>query len=175
MKTNLKPQAKKITVSSLKPRPHKATKHARTTAFDCPYCLSKLIVRNNQLACSGSQLNLWKKEFSAYSHLEPKRQEEYLAHISNKSQFLSLYELWLNGSLACDFTTKVYNPTPDFKIDIPDPMFIKKIEASLKRPLFENEKHGLDPLWEKNGNYYDEYQEGAEQVEIPLVSFPDEC
>lgn len=174
MKNRIKPKASKIRPESLKPKAKKVGKRGIVHNLDCPYCLSKLTVINGELACTGNQLKIWETEFSMFKTLNAQQQESYLDQMSSKEQFLELYELWLNGDLACDFSNKVYTLLNGFQVTVPDPIFVKKVEASLKRELLDSEKNGLFPIWEKNGQYYDEYIEGSEPVDIPMVTFPDD-
>lgn len=160
-----------------KPRPAKIKggNNYRINTSICPNCLSKLKV--NQLGnweCSGDKLKLWIKDFQSYENLDAIGKQMYKDTLSNKDWFVTTQAKWKAGDLSCDYNNKVIIPKLVHTQEIPDPMFVGRVERSLGRELTEAEKYGEAELFKKGERYTDTYEEGATIVEIPTINFPED-
>ena len=115
----------------------------------CPTCLSKLINDDGVMICSGDLLKLWETHFESYKNMKPEQQKNYIVNISESEKFFDLYGKWdyvdSNGNrsnFTCGYTSRIFNPTPETRMYIPDPLQVKRIEQKLNRSLTEEELSG---------------------------------
>ena len=175
MKQPIKPKYNRIDFQSLKAKKPRVSRRDYSNIDSCTYCLSKIVVSNGVWACTGNKLKMWQNEFETYSKLTEEQRTVYIENISNKQQFERLYESWLTGELACDFTERLYSALPSYTVDLPDPLFINKLEKAFGRLLTDEEKSGAVPIWKKGNKYFSEYEEGCDEIEIPTIAFPEDC
>lgn len=129
--------------------------------------MSKLITEDDSLVCSGDKLKVLEKSF--IDLLETRDHEKWLAdNVTDKTKFLHLYRRWKeakkdDSTFNCGYSSTIFNPLPDTRITMPDPMQVARIEKRLKRKLSEEEKAGEDEIY-LNGTL----------VVINKVVFPDD-
>lgn len=169
-------QVEKINVLKLKPKRAKPRKsNAHNTYTNCSDCLSLLkINKEGKWECTGDRLETWKEEFKKYKNLSIDNKNKYLQTLTNKSKFLELYNSWIGGKLECNFNSRIYSNNHSYSQEIPDPMFVGKIERSLGRELTDEEKYGEIPIYKVGSSYTDSFEEGASLIEIPIILFPEE-
>ena len=119
----------------------------------CPNCLSKLISKDGNLVCTGDRLKVWETDFKRYGDMNSSERREFLISFSDSERFVELHKKWAfvdeegnRPNYDCGYTSKIFNPVPDNRIMLPDPLQVKKYERLLKRPLTEEELLGEDPI-----------------------------
>ncbi len=171
-----------VKIKKLKPKNKKRGRNARTNNLSCPNCLSKLKTNAyGLLQCTGDKLKVWEKEFEKFSKLNNEKKVEYLKNVSASGNFEELYDRWVYAlqsdppeEFECGFTNILFPPNGNVKVRIPDPIFCKKIEMKLGRPLTLEEILGEQPLYFYQGQVLTEWRKRAKQIRIPFVILPDE-
>lgn len=167
----------KIDVQKLKPK-HLRKKGASNAGRDnnaCPHCLSTLKVdRHGNWECTGDRLKMWVVEFEKYDDMTELNKLKYSNTLSNEDKFLTLFTKWKSGDLVCEYSSNFVNVYSKQKYQIPDPMLVGRLERNLGRELTDAEKLGDQPIYKVNNKYTSIYAPGAEIIEIPMVSFPED-
>ena len=136
----------------------------------CPLCLSKLIDEEGSMVCSGSKLELWVNDFKQYEKMNKGEKKKFLISFSDSERFIELYNKWNyldeNGhrtNFSCGYTNQIFNPLPENRMYLPDPLQVKKLEQKLNRELTEEEVYG-ERVIDVDGK----------QVTIKQMVFPDD-
>lgn len=136
----------------------------------CPHCLSKLIDDDGIMACKGDKLQVWTKDFKRYKNMDAAEKKKFLISFSDSERFVELYEKWSfvdehgnRPNFTCGYTNQIFNPVPETRITLPDPMQVGQIERKLKRELTEEELIGHKPIF-INGKL----------VKLNMMVFPDD-
>jgi hypothetical protein len=175
MKIN-KPKYNKINLQTLKPKRRKVGNNVRTNDRTCPNCLSALKVSTDgSWECTGNRLKFWEEEFKKFDLTVENEKENFLKNFSNPIKFLDMKDQWMkNREINCGFNSRLFYPNTGYSVQMPDPIVVGKIEKGLKRTLTEEEIAGEKSLFKLDGVYLTEYKEGAERIDIPMISFPED-
>jgi len=176
-------EGKSVTIRKIKPKAKKGISYGRPNYNICPYCNSKLDVDSVGLQkCTGDKLAFWHQEFEKFLTLEEKTKIEYIATISEESQFFELYDRWTfsqapenDEQFNCGYTNKIFFPMPPSNVTIPDPVRVSYVEKRLGRALTEEELYGESELWQFGRQILKEYKKGARKLKIALIRFPGDC
>lgn len=180
--TEIDLEGQKVKVKKLKAKTKKRGRNDRSNSLSCPNCLSKLVTNQfGILECTGDRLKTWEKEFEKYHKLVPEKKVEYLKNVSANGNFQELYDRWVyaqqqepSEALDCGFTNTLFPPNGNVKVRIPDPIFVKRLEQKLGRPLTEEELIGESPLYFYAGRVLTEWRKRAKEIRIPFIILPDE-
>lgn len=170
-----------VTIKVVKPKEKvKKLLRKRETAI-CPECGSKLLINNvGAWECSGNMLKIWETTFNKYHAADDEKKVKILATISDVGKFEELYWRWAASieedgpEFNCGYTNRLYPPIASNKSRLPDPIFVKRIERQIGRPLTEEELIGEESIWYYRGQYFVKFKEGASRVKIPVVTLPDD-
>jgi hypothetical protein len=171
-----------VPLKKFKTKKTKRINNARHTLTNCPNCLSSMRLNaHGSWECSADKLNIWEKDFIAFSNLDDKEKGEYLLGLSNYSQFIELFDKWKYSQdnnapeeFNCGYTNTVYPMLGTASVRIPDPIVVKNIEKKLGRKLTEEELIGESELWSYGGRILTEWRKKAKQIRIPYIILPSE-
>lgn len=171
-----------VTLKRFKPKNKKKSKNVRMTVTSCPNCMSSMILNSDGFwECTGSRLRLWEDEFNKFSGLTKEKQVEYLTTLSSYSRFVELYDKWkysievgVPEEFNCGYTNIIYPPNGTVQVRIPDPLFVKRIEKKLGRPLTEEELYGESELYKYGGKILTQWRKKAIPIRIPWIVLPSE-
>ena len=172
----------KVSINQYEPYDRRRTRHARSNNTSCPYCLSLLKADSfGTLYCTSTRLKIWEKQFAAFHALNAQEQEKYLGGLSNTGRFKELYDRWkyafennLPDEYNCEFSNQIFPIISASKNIIPDPLFCKKLEEKLGRPLTEEELRNESELYFYQGQVLTDYRKRAKLINIPHILLPDE-
>jgi hypothetical protein len=171
-----------VPLKKFKAKKNKRMKNVRHTITNCPNCLSSMRLNaHGSWECSADKLNVWEKDFIAFSQLGDKEKGEYLLGLSNYSRFIELFDKWKYSQdnnapeeFNCGYTNTMYPMIGTASVRIPDPLVVKRIEHKLGRPLTEEELIGESELWAFGGRILTEWRKKAKQIRIPYIILPSE-
>lgn len=113
--------------------------------------------------------------------MTPKQKISFLSKLTSTSRFEELYDYWKYSvetnqpeEFTCGYTNDIHLPIAQNKQRIPDPLFCKRIEKLLGRPLTDEEIHGDSPLYFYRGKVLTEYRKRAKEIKMIWIILPDE-
>lgn len=174
---------KSFTVKQLKPKAKKKDIYvARNTTTSCPNCLSTMKLNSLGLfECSGDKLRVWEPDFAKFKNMTAEQKSKFLADLSSSGRFVELFDRWdyalsTEGKeeFNCGYTNILFPLTGTAQVRIPDPLFTKKLEQKLGRPLTEEEIYGETELWSYQGAILTSWRKNAKPIRIPFVILPNE-
>ncbi len=175
-------EGQKVPLKKFKAKKNRRIKNARSTITVCPSCLSTMKLNaHGAWECSADKLEIWEKDFVAFSNLGDKEKGEYLQGLSNYSRFIELFDKWKYAiesdqpaEFNCGYTNIVFPMTGTASVRIPDPIVVKRLELKLGRHLTEEELIGESELWSYGGKVLTEWRKKARQIRIPYIVLPSE-
>lgn len=175
-------KGEKVLVKKLKPKKKKTQRTSRRTTTTCPNCMSTLFINDlNVWECSGDRLKHWEYTFWRYDKTDEKGKVDILSTISDNGRFLELFDRWVYCQNAepkeefnCGYSNHSFSPNGGVKVNIPDPIFVKKLENKLGRELTEEEVLGEVDLFWYNGMVLTKYRKDAKKIKIPFIVLPSE-
>jgi len=175
-------EGQKVPLKKFKAKKNRRMKNGRSTITNCPNCLSSMKLNSHGTwECSGNKLEIWEKDFVAFSKLGDKEKGDYLNGLSNYSRFIELFDRWkyatendLPEEFNCGYTNIVFPMTGTASVRIPDPLIVKRIELKLGRKLTYEELIGESELWAYGGRVLTEWRKKATQIRIPFIVLPSE-
>lgn len=138
----------------------------------CPNCMSKMNLENGEYICSNDRLDTWKKEIDQFVTMDLGEKRKYLETIVDQDRFMEMYKK--RDNLVCDYSTISMPITPNYNVEIPDPMVVGKIERSLRRPLTEEELSEGYTFYRDKNKFRTKPTIGYKEFKIPFINFPED-
>jgi hypothetical protein len=171
-----------VNLKRFKAKSNKRGNNARSVLNFCPNCMSSMRLNKDGLfECTGDKLLLWEGDFQRFSKLEPEDKAKYIGNLSDYGRFVELYDKWLYSvqqnnpaEFNCGYSNVLYPSHGSVQIKIADPLFTKRLEEKLGRPLTEEELIGESELFMYGGRVLTTWRKRAIPIKIPWITLPSE-